>query len=519
MARRGPSTFSTVMVVAFALGFIGWTWALPSLRGWDERLLARPLTTHSAWTQVLEIIAGVTWPGVIYAVIVGLAAWAWRRRLRNLTAALLLAIVLSYGGYLVLKRLFHRARPEAALDVITARGFAYPSGHMAAIATLAVLIVTTTTTTRQSARTIWAWRAISVALVALVAVDRWATSAHWASDIVGGFLWGGFAATLAVVLAGVHIIPDPFGELQHVRTETRHLAAVIFNPAKVLDVGTFRRHVAAACSERGWRDPLWIETTRDDPGHAMARYALEQQPDLVLVAGGDGTVRVVCSELAGSGVPVGLVPAGTGNLLARNLGIPLDEPAALDVAFEGRRAEIDLVKITIDDDAAAAEHSAVMAGLGVDAIVMAGTNPELKKAVGSAAYFVAAAQHANTPPLDTTITVDDRAPMHQQAAVVAVGNVGFLQANIQLIPDASPTDGLLDLVVASPRSVADWAKIVTRVLTRGEKVERLEREQARRVRVEVAEPTPYQLDGDTEGEARVFEAEVVPGALAVMLPR
>ena len=107
-----------------------------------------------------------------------------------------------------------------------------------------------------------------------------------------------------------------------------------------------------------------------------------------------------------------------------------------------------------------------MAGIGIDAVIMEGTDPNLKKAVGSAAYFVAAAQHANHPALRTTIQVDDEPPVKRRAHVIVVGNVGFLQGNIRLIPDARPDDGILDVLVASPRTAADWVRITTRVLTR-----------------------------------------------------
>ena len=121
-------------------------------------------------------------------------------------------------------------------------------------------------------------------------------------------------------------------------------AAVIFNPAKVTDWITFRRHVDYELKSRGWDRALWLETTSEDPGRAMTEQAVRENVDLVLGAGGDGTIRVICSGLAHTGIPFGLIPAGTGNLLARNIGIPLDEVAALDVAFDGADKAVDLVQ-------------------------------------------------------------------------------------------------------------------------------------------------------------------------------
>ena len=107
-----------------------------------------------------------------------------------------------------------------------------------------------------------------------------------------------------------------------------------------------------------------------------------------------------------------------------------------------------------------------MAGIGIDAVIMEGTDPNLKKAVGSAAYFVSAAQHAKHPALQATIRVDDGPPLKRKAHVIVIGNVGFLQGKIQLIPDARADDGLLDVLVASPRGPRDWVRLTTQVLTR-----------------------------------------------------
>ena len=241
----------------------------------------------------------------------------------------------------------------------------------------------------------------------------------------------------------------------------------------------------------------------------MTEQAVRENVDLVLGAGGDGTIRVICSGLAHTGIPFGLIPAGTGNLLARNIGIPLDEVAALGVAFDGVDKAVDLVRLTVDDRPP--DHFAVMAGIGLDAVIMEGTDPKMKKAVGSAAYFVSAAQNANHPAMHATIAVDDEPPVKRRAHLIVVGNVGFLLANIQLIPGARADDGKLDVLVASPRSLRDWVRLTTRVLTRRPKPdEQLDRLTGRRVTITVEERDQFQLDGDTVGECNTLTAEVVP---------
>jgi diacylglycerol kinase family enzyme len=364
-------------------------------------------------------------------------------------------------------------------------------------------------------------------LVLAVAFDRWLTGGHYVTDIVGGALLGALAATVALLVAGVKVpVPHELvGEIVRSRISAEEppavplkRAAVIFNPAKVTDWITFRRHVEYELKSRGWDRALWLETTPDDTGRAMTEQAVRENVDLVLGAGGDGTIRVICSGLAHTGIPFGLIPAGTGNLLARNIGIPLDEVAALDVAFDGADKAVDLVRLKVDDHPP--DHFAVMAGIGLDAVIMEGADPKMKRAVGPAAYFVSAAQNANHPALHATITVDDQPSIRRRAHVIVVGNVGFLLANIQLIPGARADDGLLDVVVASPRTLRDWVRLTTRVLTRRPKPDnQLDRLTGRRVTITVDERDQFQLDGDTVGDCNRLTAEVVPGALLLRVPR
>ena len=436
-------------------------------------------------------------------------------------------IALGWGGSALLKITLQRPRPEQALDLLTAHGYAYPSGHMIAVVALSIAVGATFAVTRQSVRARILWQVGSGLLVLAVAFDRWITGAHYITDIVGGALYGALAATIALLVAGVSVpIPHELvGEIvrrraaaAEVSAEPPRRAAVIFNPAKVTDWITFRRHVEYELKSRGWDRALWLETTSEDPGRAMTQQAVRENVDLVLGAGGDGTIRVICSGLAHTGIPFGLIPAGTGNLLARNIGIPLDEVAALDVAFDGVDKAVDLVRLQVDDQPP--DHFAVMAGIGLDAVIMERADPKMKKAVGSAAYFVSAAQNANHPAMHATIAVDDQPPIRRRAHLIVVGNVGFLMANIQLIPAARADDGMLDVLVASPRTLSDWVRLTTRVLARRRQPDaQLDRLTGHRVMITVEERDQVQLDGDTVGECNTLTAEVVPGALRLRVPR
>ncbi|ADB31837.1 diacylglycerol kinase catalytic region [Kribbella flavida DSM 17836] len=293
-------------------------------------------------------------------------------------------------------------------------------------------------------------------------------------------------------------------------------AAVILNPIKVPDADEFRKKVDAALSERGYDDSLWLETTVDDAGYTMAQRAVEETVDLVVVAGGDGTVRVVCAELARTGIPVAVLPAGTGNLLARNLGITLDLDAALAELLDGSERRID--SVLVRGDQFETDRFVVMAGLGLDAAIIADARPELKARVGWAAYVISAVKNLNHPFVRVEITLDDRPPLRRRARTVVIGNVGTLQANIPLLPDAEPDDGRIDLVVLAPRRVRQWPRLALSLLIKSWRESHIERFTAERIQVTSRKVVGRQLDGDTIPDGHTLSAEVDPSALVVRVP-
>jgi diacylglycerol kinase (ATP) len=530
MIRKPPARSSIVLVIALLAAFILWTWLVfswPPIAAFDRRLLAPPLDPLTKQGQVASAFALITLPAVQYIGLAGVAIWALRHRFRQLAVALVLVIILGWGGGYLIKIMLHRLRPAGALDLLSSTGYGYPSGHLVSAVATSIAIGAAFTVTRQRLRFRLLWGLGAGLLVIAIAVDRLLTGSHFISDVVGGALLGGFVATLSLVATGVQV-PAPHElvtELVRIKAPTpatpallQKRCAVILNPVRITDGVTFRRHVAYELQQRGWQRTLWLETTEEDPGRAMTRKAVREKVDLVIGAGGDGTIRVICSGLAGTGIPLGVIPAGTGNLLARNIGIPLDEAAALSVAFDGMDKAIDLVKLTVDGQNT--DHFAVMAGIGIDAMIMQGAHPDLKKAVGSAAYFLSAAQNANHPALQASIQLDGKLALRRRAHVIVIGNVGYLTANIPLIPNAKPDDGLLDVIVASPRRLRDWIRLTTRVVTRRHRRDpQLVRLTGRAVKITVDRPDHYQMDGDTAGECRSLEAEVQPGALILRVPR
>ncbi|GAA1148455.1 diacylglycerol/lipid kinase family protein [Ornithinicoccus hortensis] len=332
-------------------------------------------------------------------------------------------------------------------------------------------------------------------------------------------------------------------------------AAVVVNPTKFTDIGKVRRVVERVCAEHGWAEPLWLETTVEDPGHGQTRQALAEGVDVVCAMGGDGTVRVVGSALAGSGTPMGLLPAGTGNLLARNLRLPVDWlpgdhlEAAVKVALTGRNAPIDTCALRLtrptdaelaatpdsspegapeetDDhgadgtdstDGSVEEHTfLVMAGLGFDAEVMATTEERLKSNLGWGAYLINGARHLRGAQFRVDVSADDGQAFHRRVRSVIVGNVGKLQGGMELLPDAEADDGAMDVVLLSPEGVVGWGAVAAQLATKQRRGhDRVDHLQCRTIRIRSNKPVEIQLDGDTLGPVTAMEVEVRPASLVI----
>lgn len=503
-------------------------WSVPALALWTLLTMTVLATFDHAFTAprlplpVVEVLRSVAI--VVSPVAVVLACLIWgmvqqRRRLRRLAATVVLAPILAWLLTWAIKALVHRGRPPALYgSSIAEAGSSYPSSHVALVSTTAILVVMMVTVQRRPQRVIRSVRRLVIAITVVLVLGRWLVNANWLGDLVAGLLVAAVATSVAALCTG--LTREPLWHLPGRANPSgrRRRVAVVYNPMKIGDTRQFTENLSSALARRGWDDdPLMIPTAEDDPGYAMTRQALDANVDLVIASGGDGTVRVVSSELAHAGVPMAIVPSGTANLLAMNLGIPQDMLDAVSVALDGDPQPIDLIRVTIDGNARAAEHFAVMGGMGIDGKIMASANPELKKAVKSVAYFVSVAQNLNTEPVPATITVDGKLVSDNPASLMLVGNVGEIQGGLSLFPHASATDGEFDFVVAGPANVRQWLGFGWRVLRRQNNTTVSER-RGRHLMIQVADPLPYQFDGDHLGEASTFEAEVVPGALKVMLP-
>ncbi|WP_076261291.1 diacylglycerol/lipid kinase family protein [Intrasporangium flavum] len=307
-------------------------------------------------------------------------------------------------------------------------------------------------------------------------------------------------------------------------------AAVVVNPTKFTDLPSVRERITVACHAQGWGDPVFYETTPEDTGAGQAALAVREGVDLVCSLGGDGTVRNVAHALVGTEMPLGILPAGTGNLLARNLDLPVALENALEVALTGRNRRIDVGEVLVGaapedasgDDSDDAEdrrplhHFLVMSGLGMDAEIMAATNENLKKKVGWPAYMVSGLKSLVSPEFRVRIKVDDDLEFRRRARMVVIGNCGRLLGGLVLMPNARVDDGRLDAVIASPKGVVGWVPVATRVATRQRKGHpTLDHKVCQEIRVRADRPIALQVDGDVIGEAAEVFARIRPAALTV----
>jgi diacylglycerol kinase (ATP) len=277
--------------------------------------------------------------------------------------------------------------------------------------------------------------------------------------------------------------------------------------------GRFLSLCRATAAEAGWT-PEFLVTDKAGSGTEAAKNAVCSGTDLVIAAGGDGTVRSCAEGLAGTDVPMGIVPIGTGNLLARTLGIPVHPGAALDVALDARHNTKDE---RIDLATADGIPFTAMAGMGLDAAVVAAT--KLKHRFGWLAYAMSGAVHLAIPPVPFSIRIDDGPTMTREARSVVVGNSGLLPGGFTLLPQARVNDGLLDVGVLAPRGPFGWVQVATRVLTHSRSQDRhLERIQVRKVEITACAALPREVDGEIVAPARTLTVLVHPAALVVRVP-
>jgi diacylglycerol kinase family enzyme len=290
-------------------------------------------------------------------------------------------------------------------------------------------------------------------------------------------------------------------------------AVVVVNPVRVHDMARLRQACGEAFAACGLPPPRFLLTTPDESGVGLTAAAVRDGTDLVLAMGGDGTVRACAQSLAGTVVPLAIVPNGCANLAAKALRIPGDLAGALATALHGEQRKIDLAEA--DGMACVA-----MAGIGLDAAVVGAAPVPLKRHAGWLGYAAAAVPMLAGPPASFTVALDGRPPLTISARSVAVGNLGLLPGGFALLPDARMDDGLLDVAVLAPAGLTGWVSIGVRVIAgRRDDDSQFQRYQAREVEISADADLPRQVDGELIGAGRSLHVVAQPGALTVMVPK
>jgi diacylglycerol kinase family enzyme len=295
------------------------------------------------------------------------------------------------------------------------------------------------------------------------------------------------------------------------------LVAFVVNRTLLRDPRRFLLRCRATATDRGW-DPWFGPAGAIQDSLALTRGAVAAGASLVFAAGGDGTVRACAEALAGTGVPLAIVPLGTANLTARALGVPSQDDRAVEAGFGGRDHAIDLGHLTLVEGTGGTWFTA-MAGIGLDAAVVAGAGERLKRRLGWAAYAAAGVRRLALPPREFTIRPDGAEPLRRRARSVVVANAGLLPGGFTLLPAARLDDGLLDIGILAPSGGWDWIRLAGRMLARDRRQDRaLECLQARRVQVSADAVLPRQIDGEVVAPGRALSVSVCPGTLTVRLP-
>jgi len=288
---------------------------------------------------------------------------------------------------------------------------------------------------------------------------------------------------------------------------------VVLNPVARGAEGVRRAVLAAE------PDATILTTTVADPGAGQARQALAAGASRIIVAGGDGTVRLVAGVLAGTGIPLGIVPIGTANLFARNVGLrPRRPDAAVATALTGRPRPIDLgwARLRTEAGWSGEQPFGVLAGIGHDAATVLDTRGWLKRRVRWLAYFESGARHLLRRPVPMEIAADAGPARSVAVWCVLAANCGRLPGGVRIFADATPDDGRLHTLLVPLTSPWQWLGVAAKGLLRLHRdVAALTYSEGRTLTVRPAEPTPAQLDGDAVAGVTELHVRIDPGALLV----
>ncbi len=286
--------------------------------------------------------------------------------------------------------------------------------------------------------------------------------------------------------------------------------AVLAHRGKTLGGGL--DELRAVLAGAGYPRPLWYEVSKSRKAPKKARKARKRGARLVFVWGGDGMVQRCLDALAGSDVAVAIVPAGTANLLATNLGVPRDVAGAVRIGLEGARRRLDLGRVN-------GEHFAVMAGAGFDGAMVGDAGRGLKDRMGRLAYLWTGLRHVRDSARPVRIRVDGRPWFRGRASCVLFGNVGTVSGGLRLFDDARPDDGWLDVGVATAEGAVQWARTLGRAAAgHAERSPFVRTTRGRSIDVRLGRPMAYELDGGEREPASRLKVRLARSAATLCVP-
>ncbi len=298
-------------------------------------------------------------------------------------------------------------------------------------------------------------------------------------------------------------------------TSSSPTIGVIANAAKQFGGGL--EELRAALADHGHADPPWYEVPKSKKAPKKIRKMIDEYGvDRVLVWGGDGTVRRAINTIIGDDLDasIGILPAGTANLLANNLDVPIDLRGAVDVALHGDPRPIDVGEMN-------GTFFAVMAGAGFDAMMIREADESaLKERFGRFGYVVAGFRHRQVSPAVVRIELDGAPWYHGTASCVIVGNVSTILGGLEAFPDASPTDGRLEVGVVDARSATDWLRVLaSATVRRADKSPLTKVSSAQDISIRFDRTLPWEVDGGDRDRASDFDIRCVPRGVRICQPR
>ena len=262
----------------------------------------------------------------------------------------------------------------------------------------------------------------------------------------------------------------------------------------------------------GIGDPPWREVPKSKYVPEHVGDLIDEGVDLLFVWGGDGTVQRVIDAVAGRPVNLAILPAGTANLLATNLGLPRDLGECVRIGLHGGRRTLDVGKVN-------GERFAVMTGVGLDAMMIRDADAGLKDKVGRLAYVWTGAKDAQMDAVEMTIEVDGKAWFRDKASCVLVGNVGDVFGGLSVFPEARPDDGRLDIGVVTADGWWQWTRTLGRsVIGDVDGSPFVQTTTGRSIDVRLNHRLPYELDGGDRKATKKLKIKVKPEAVTIAVP-